>query len=274
VPYIAGSFYGSNWGNSGGTRKLTQVDTSNVWTATLANVPIATQDVKYNIFIGDDEAMGWTIKAHAVDLEFTANGTAAFTLAYNVIEWHGRPVELAGNLLGNPSFNADGTIGWALNNTGHWDVSGYLVGAEGFFPNSNDGGASNGKIGSSFADANWDGARLADGATGTVFQNVPAAGTIPGTSDAYTLTAGVKLKALAWINRKVGEHTSINIVIGIEVISVLEQLEGTGWQLAEVEYTLTENDIVDDKVYFGVRYTSGAPGSIMGVDECYLGIVE
>jgi len=274
VPYLAGSFFGSNWGNSNGIRKLTQVDSSNVWTVTVNNIDIDNLAIKYNIFIGDEDEMSWTVKAHYADLEFTADGTAAVTLTYSVTEWVGRPVALAGNLLGNPAFDVDGTTGWSLNSSGHWDVEGFSTTANNFYPGGDDGDAKNGKIGTSFADANWNGSQLTNGATGTVFQNVPSTGNVPGTSDAYTLAAGVKVKALAWINRKEGTHSSINIVIGKEVISVINQLEGTGWQLAEVEYTLKGDDIVLGNVYFGVRYTASSAGSIMGVDECYLGIVD
>ena len=260
VVYIAGSFYGTNWGNStpSGVIKLAK-GADNKWTATVPNIPIARPDILYNIYIGDDASMGWSIRAFdAADGVSFTNAPTVGKLTVTVTEWLGRPIINKGNMLLENSFEEGATGTWALSLLKAWKFEGLLPDLGSAWLKGD------GQFGAYFSDNGWYGggnnSLVGAGGTLKITQDVPAA--------ENQLANGSSVVLSVWINQSVPGQSGVKLLVGAQEFDVTSTLTGAaGWQVLSHTFTLTGADIVGDKIKAGLQYTVDAAAAITFVDE-------
>jgi len=256
VVWIAGSFFGDNWGNSNGLIKLTK-GAGDKWTGTVSGIAIANVNLKYNIHIGNDAGMNWSIKAFDIEGGKTlSNAPTVGKLEDTVTEWLGRPIIIEGNMLLENSFEEGATGSWLLTELTAWNFEGLSVGLDEVWIKGD------GQFGAYFSDFGWDGAANANmvgaGNTLKITQDVPAADN--------QLSKGAIVTLSAWINQSVAGQSDVKLLVGAQEFDVTSTLTG-GWQQIAHTFIIGDSDVVADKVKVGLQYTVTAAETVTFVDE-------
>ena len=263
--WVEGNFYNvSSW-----TAYLLTEQTDGTWTTTLNNIPgFAT--IKYNVYADkSNSALSWSIKAHDVDMTYNYND-APGTLDYTVTKWLGRPNIVAGNLLANANFVENKSTSWSIADGIIWTITGLNTSPSSVYFTGDPPGAKSEGI--CLSDYKWGASNssyyLDNNATLTITQPVDAS--ING------LAADVDVTLSVWINQLNKEQKDVILLVGAQEYDVTADLTGAAysWQQVSQTFTLTETDIVGDKITVGLQYTAATATCMTYIDDFSLVIAD